>query len=350
MRLSGLVVAAFLLISAALFAQHPSATSAPSASSASSGGASSSSTASTSSSSASISHPSSSSSSASSSSSSISGASHNSYSGGSSLSSSGNSASNHSSGSSSSIDSHASSSHASPGSSGSVSSHNSVDSVSRVNADPVASHTNVQVLRSSSERAVREPNAEPKRKIAGETGKLNPPSTKLPPAHANAPPEKKSFFSRFRHPFRPKPVRTAEFKRPPPCRKEPCACPPGESRNGKGVCVAVVVSNLCEPGQYWNGGVCSGTLACQPGNFWNGTTCVQEEAERCVTYDTRAAMLANELRGIKSEMDRVCLQDPSGQRCRELTQQHDGALLRYRMLLNEAPTKCRGTLPDPLSL
>jgi hypothetical protein len=172
----------------------------------------------------------------------------------------------------------------------------------------------------------------------------------LSPTHANPPPEKKSFFSRLRHPFKPKPVRTAEFKRPPPCRKEPCACPPGESRNGKGVCV-VVVSNLCEPGQYWNGGACSGTLACQPGNFWNGTTCVQEQkAERCGTFDTQASMLANELRGIRSEMDRVCLQDPNGQQCRELTLQHDGALLRYRMLLNEAPVSCRGMMPDPLSL
>jgi hypothetical protein len=144
-------------------------------------------------------------------------------------------------------------------------------------------------------------------------------------------------------------VQTAAFKRPPPCRKEPCACPPGESRNGKGVCAAAVVSNLCEPGQYWNGGACAGTLACQPGNFWNGTTCVQE-ADRCGTYDSRGAMLTNELRGIRSEMDRVCLQDPNGQRCRELTLQHDGELLRYRMLLNEAPVSCRVMMPDPLSL
>jgi len=317
MRLSGLVVTAFLLVSATLFAQHTSGASGSSASSASS-----SSRSSSSSSSATGSHESSSSSSVSSSSSSNSGASHSSYSGGSSSSSSSSSASSHSSSSSG--------SHV-------------------ANVDAAASHTNMQSSRSNGERAVRGPNPEPNRKTLSETGKLVPPSTKLTPTHANAPPEKKSFFSRLRHPFRPKPMQTADFKRPPPCRKEPCACPPGESRNGKGVCVAAVVSNLCQPGQYWNGGACAGTLACQPGNFWNGTTCV-EEADRCGTFDTRAAMLANELRGIRSEMDRVCLQDPNGQQCMELTLQHDEALLRYRMLLNEAPVSCRVMMPDPLSL
>src|SRR5712692_436170 len=347
MRLSGLVVAANLLISATLFAQHTSGTSVPSASSASS-----SSPSSTSSSSASISHPSSASSSASSSSSSNSGASHSSYSGGSSSSSSGSSASSHGSGSSSSIDSHVSSSHGSPGGSSSASSHNSGGSASHVaNTGAPALHASEQTLRSSSERALREPNPEPNRKTPVGVGKLNPPSSKLPPSQANAPPEKKSFFSRLRHPFKPKPVKTAEFKRPPPCRKEPCAvCPPGASRNGKGACVAPVVAiNQCQPGQTWNGGACIANATCQPGTFWNGVSCTVNASE-CVSYDSRAALLANELRGIRDEMERACTQNPMGQRCRELTLQHDGALLRYRMLLNEAPVRCRVTLPDPLSL
>jgi hypothetical protein len=269
---------------------------------------------------------SSSSSSASSSGSSNSGASHTSYSGGSSSSSSARSASSHSSGSSA--------SHV-------------------TNVDAGTSHRSVHASRSNGERAVREPNPEPNRKTPDETGNLSPsPSTKLPPTHANAQPEKKGFFSRLRHPFKPKPVRTAEFKRPPPCRKEPCAvCPRGESRNGRGVCVAVVASDVCGPGQYWNGGVCPGTLACQPGFLWNGATCVQEqEADRCGTYDARGAMLAHELRSIRGEMDRACLQDPNGQQCRELTTQHDMALSRYRLLLNEAPASCRVMMPDPLSL
>jgi hypothetical protein len=71
----------------------------------------------------------------------------------------------------------------------------------------------------------------------------------------NAAPEKKSSRS-FLHPFRkPKPVQSAEFKRPAPCLKGPCAvCPPGESRSGKGACM--LASNVCSSGQSWNGFAC----------------------------------------------------------------------------------------------
>lgn len=81
------------------------------------------------------------------------------------------------------------------------------------------------------------------------------PSTKLSSTKENAAPEKKSSRS-FLHPFRkPKPVQSAEFKRPAPCLKGPCAvCPPGESRSGKGACM--VASNVCSPGQSWNGFAC----------------------------------------------------------------------------------------------
>lgn len=68
-------------------------------------------------------------------------------------------------------------------------------------------------------------------------------------------PEKKSFASFLKHPFKkPRPV--ADNKRPP-CRKEPCpVCPPGASRHGKGACGPVFVSNVCGAGQLWNGFTC----------------------------------------------------------------------------------------------
>ncbi len=91
---------------------------------------------------------------------------------------------------------------------------------------------------------------------ASHTSKSNTPSNKLSSNRENAAPEKKSTRS-FLHPFRkPTPVRTAEFHGPIRCLKEPCAvCPPGESRNGKGACVAA--SNACLPNQSWNGLACS---------------------------------------------------------------------------------------------
>ena len=67
-------------------------------------------------------------------------------------------------------------------------------------------------------------------------------------------------------------------------------------------------------------------------------------------YKGRGALLANELRGIQARMQTACSTNPAGQECFDLKQSHDGALLRYRMLLNEAPISCRNLLPDPLSL
>jgi len=75
-------------------------------------------------------------------------------------------------------------------------------------------------------------------------------SSKVSSTKESASPEKKSSRSFF-HPFRKsKPVQSAEFKRPVPCLKGPCAiCPPGGSR--KGPCV--VTTNVCPSAQSWNG-------------------------------------------------------------------------------------------------
>jgi len=53
-------------------------------------------------------------------------------------------------------------------------------------------------------------------------------------------------------------------------------------------------------------------------------------------------------------MEQACLKDPNSDECIRLTQEHDGEVLRYRMLLNEAAgqitSSCQATLPDPLAL
>jgi hypothetical protein len=49
-------------------------------------------------------------------------------------------------------------------------------------------------------------------------------------------------------------------------------------------------------------------------------------------------------------MEAACSNDPFGEECMRLTQSYDGALLRYRMLMNEAPVSCRTMLADPISL
>ena len=64
--------------------------------------------------------------------------------------------------------------------------------------------------------------------------------------------------------------------------------------------------------------------------------------------------ITTEARGIRSEMEQACLKDPNSDECIRLTQEHDGEVLRYRILLNEAggqiTSSCQATPPDPLTL
>jgi hypothetical protein len=163
------------------------------------------------------------------------------------------------------------------------------------------------------------------------------PSTKLPSTKENAAPEKKGFRPFLRHPFKkPKPVQTAEFKRPP-CRKEPCAvCPPGESRNGKGGCVpSVVASNVCQPGQFWNG------FACGARYFVND----------CSALAAQLAQQERQMRSALTAQQQSCSLDSAGQECADLRGQSGGESLRYRRLQeqyeqcleNSHPYAFRGT-------
>jgi hypothetical protein len=249
-----------------------------------------------------------------------------------------------SSGSSSSSPAHSSSTGSSHASASSAGSHNSGSPAAHVaNAGAAASHTSVEAALSkwNDDEAVRE------LKTTAAIGKRDPlPANKLAPTKESAAPEKKGFWHHFR---KRKPQEKAETKPPVPCWKGPCAiCPPGEFRNGRGMCGSVIAANQCAPGQFWNGSACAVSATCQPGTFWDGGFCTA--ATDCAFYNSRAAVLANELRGIKSDQEGACSQNPGGQQCSELTTQHDGALSRYRMLLNERPATCRVMLPDPSSL
>jgi hypothetical protein len=278
---------------------------------------------------------------------------HTSASGGSSSGHSTGSASSHasssggavrSSGSSGSSPSHRSSTGSSHPSAGSAGSQNSGSPAAHVaNAGAAASHTSVEAAlsKSNDEQAVRE------LKTTAAIGKRDPlPADKLAPSKESAAREKIGFWHHFR---KRKPREKAEIKRPVPCWKGPCAvCPPGEFRNGKRMCGPVIAANRCAPGQFGNGSACALSVTCQPGTFWDGGFCTA--ANDCAFYNSRAGVLANELRGIRSDQEGACSRDPGGQQCSELTTQHDGALSRYRGLLNESPATCRVMLPDPASL
>jgi hypothetical protein len=139
----------------------------------------------------------------------------------------------------------------------------------------------------------------------------------LPSAKENAAPEKKSFRSFLRHPFKkPSPVQTAELKRPR-CRKEPCAvCPPGESRHGKGGCVSSVVASDCQPGQFWNGFAC-------------GT---RYRVNDCSALAAQLAQHKRQMRSAMTAQQQSCSYDSASQECDGLRGQSGGESLRHRQL------------------
>lgn len=74
------------------------------------------------------------------------------------------------------------------------------------------------------------------------------------------PPEKRTFVSFLRHPFKKPEPRTVIVIRPPGCFKGPCrTCPIGQVRSGGG-CVGARVPlhnrNVCSHRQIWAGGAC----------------------------------------------------------------------------------------------
>lgn len=102
----------------------------------------------------------------------------------------------------------------------------------------------------------------------GSNASLTRPGTRSPEAahpirepngalQAKATPEKRTFFSFLRHPFRRPQPKTVVVQHPPVCRKGPChVCPPGKLGRGCGV-PAVLVRNECGYPQVWSRGYCT---------------------------------------------------------------------------------------------
>ncbi len=156
-----------------------------------------------------------------------------------------------------------------------------------------------------------------------------------------------------------------EWKADPPrtdlrrrvCPNGPCSCPPGQTA-GKGGCVAntpiaepaIQPFEQCQPGETWNGAVCTPSYSCTPAERWNGARCVVS-ADECVSIDGRAAILVNELRGLKARIQDACGQNPPGQDCEDLKLRQTEVLQRYQMLVTtEAGPECQATLETPGSL
>lgn len=149
----------------------------------------------------------------------------------------------------------------------------------------------------------------------------------------------------------------AELRGGKPCPKDK-SCGTATSTNAAGKnqtpATSVPVPQQCQPGTSLNRTSCiPGVQACATGTVWDGAACFNNTA-LCGSFTSRAANITAEARGSRSEMERACLKDPNSDECIRLTQVHNGEVLRYRMLLNEAAgqitSSCQATLPDPMTL
>jgi hypothetical protein len=114
-----------------------------------------------------------------------------------------------------------------------------------------------------------------------------------------------------------------------PCLKEPCPCPVGTSWSGHG-CVATPQEQQCPMGQIRNNGLCT--------------------LDECTALVGNALSTAQRTRDARARMDQACSQNSSVQECDDLKQQHEILLQQYRSVYFSTPANCRTQLPDPASL
>jgi hypothetical protein len=145
-----------------------------------------------------------------------------------------------------------------------------------------ASHSSHQPSGSNAAHAIREPDV----------------------ARVPSQPEKRTFFSLLRHPFRkPQPKTEADLQRRICAKKGSCpVCPVGQTAGKNGACVAPQAL-LCRTGEYWNDGGCV-VLA----NFL---------ANCSLDPDGELMAARKNMEAATRSMEAVCLQDPAGHECSE---------------------------------
>ena len=134
-------------------------------------------------------------------------------------------------------------------------------------------------------------------------------------------PEKRSFFTFLRHPFRrPQPKVEAKptlYLPRPICPKGHCApaCPVGQVRSG-GACSTPAVQ-LCVAGQTWNR---SCHDQCSHGEIWNGGSCLYQTRflDSCFGQRTTLERQAQRVQAAETARRNACANGPA-QECSEAT-------------------------------
>ena len=142
---------------------------------------------------------------------------------------------------------------------------------------------------------------------------LGPGSTK-----ATVHPEKRSFFSALRHPFKKHASKTriADWRQPP-CRKKPCpaVCPPGTTGGRRNACSANAV------------------VSCPFGEAWNGVACQQTfRFNNCDELNRRLSQQGQILLATESSRQTACSIDAASQECSDSTARYQNETLGFRSL------------------
>jgi hypothetical protein len=244
------------------------------------------------------------------------------HSSGSSATSSSASSSHSSSSSGSSSASHTSSAHSS-GASTSSSSHSSGGAGSHSSsAGSAGSRSSTHASSSKGTEAVREPNKTAKQDHGtAELGK-------------KPQPEHKRVFA-FLHRRRRQPAPKAP-EQPVEAELRHPVCPPGQSIDKKGGCIASTTTTIT-------------STQCPP-NTYGGVSC-ENKTDQCASFRGQLDAAAAELRSIDAELRNAgCSATSPAQECGLLSQRREAARARYRSVQSAAPANCSGRLIDPFSL
>jgi len=148
-------------------------------------------------------------------------------------------------------------------------------------------------------------------------------------------PEKRSFFTFLRHPFRKPPpkvvARPALYLPKPVCPKGKCApaCPVGQV-SSRGVCSTPAVQ-LCVAGQTWNRSCYD---QCSVGEIWNGSSCLYHTRflDSCFAHRTALERQAQRVQAAEAARRNACANGPA-QECSEATSTWQGEENLRRNLL-----------------
>jgi hypothetical protein len=114
-----------------------------------------------------------------------------------------------------------------------------------------------------------------------------------------------------------------------PCKGPKCPpCPPGSSRNGKGLCVAGFEMPFIRHAR---------TTRCSPGEYWNGIFCVSASSPRtdCSALEAQLEKEQKNIERLQQATESTCFQSQASAECSQQQTLYQKALARLEELRRE---------------